>query len=371
MKIDNILKKGDIDFLVTAIEAQKSLYREYPEYPYSPRDAHDEVSQSEASRVVESIDEYACANSDLKAINLILKIKKGKFKNIKLHSTKSTDINFVQSANPKKINAFVLCWDSGLHSYAYLEALYRRNYIPSEIIVVRRDSNAETQARPSLIRKVARKIKGVYNKRKNTRKERQSELRKRLTPLEYKDINLEDKPDYKKYCNKVTSISAKSINDKAVIRSVKKAKSDIGVFTGGGILKKQFFDLDKKYIHVHPGVLPDIRGADCLLWSILLRGRPGMTCFFMNKYIDQGEILLSKEYETPRLDLSDFESKEIYTALLKSYDIWLRADCLVSLCEESDGLAKLHPKSQDPEEGRQYHFMEQSFRDDFISSIFK
>ena len=38
---------------------------------------------------------------------------------------------------------------------------------------------------------------------------------------------------------------------------------------------------NSSFIHIHPGYLPDIRGADCLLWSIMLANYPSATSFFI------------------------------------------------------------------------------------------
>lgn len=53
------------------------------------------------------------------------------------------------------------------------------------------------------------------------------------------------------------------------------------LFTGGGILPEQVLMLPQlKFLHVHPGFLPAIRGADCALWSTTVR-----TTYFGNVYL--------------------------------------------------------------------------------------
>ena len=56
------------------------------------------------------------------------------------------------------------------------------------------------------------------------------------------------------------------------------------VFTGGGIVPKSVFAIEGlTLVHVHTGLLPYVRGADVLLWSLLVRGRPGVSAFVMVK----------------------------------------------------------------------------------------
>ena len=50
-----------------------------------------------------------------------------------------------------------------------------------------------------------------------------------------------------------------------------------------------------RLIHVHTGFLPQVRGADVLLWSLLVRGRPGVSAFFMTPGLDDGDVLAARE----------------------------------------------------------------------------
>ena len=50
-----------------------------------------------------------------------------------------------------------------------------------------------------------------------------------------------------------------------------------------------------KFIHVHPGFLPYVRGSDGLLWSALIRNKPGVSVFYMDPEIDGGKIISAGE----------------------------------------------------------------------------
>ena len=54
------------------------------------------------------------------------------------------------------------------------------------------------------------------------------------------------------------------------------------LFTGGGLVPRCILELpDTEFVHIHPGFLPYIRGADGILWSVLIRDKPGAACFYM------------------------------------------------------------------------------------------
>ena len=64
----------------------------------------------------------------------------------------------------------------------------------------------------------------------------------------------------------------------------------------GQILKSEILNLDKKYIHVHCGKLPDYRGSTTIYYSLLEANKAGASAIIMNEGIDTGDIILFKEY---------------------------------------------------------------------------
>lgn len=147
------------------------------------------------------------------------------------------------------------------------------------------------------------------------------------------------------------------------------------VFSGGGILSKDFLHrLSKKIVHMHPGLLPDIRGADGLFWSILLKGRPGVTTFFMKPGIDVGDILSKNEFELPLLrEIRNRDIQSIYHGLLDTFDPWCRAKALVRLLDESRNknmaLENMPAVVQKINEGMSFHFMHEKMRSRVIESL--
>lgn len=64
---------------------------------------------------------------------------------------------------------------------------------------------------------------------------------------------------------------------------------------GGYILKAHLFQMDKKFIHVHAGILPQYRGSTTVYYSFLQEKKFGATAIFLSEGIDEGEIIA---YET-------------------------------------------------------------------------
>jgi methionyl-tRNA formyltransferase len=96
-------------------------------------------------------------------------------------------------------------------------------------------------------------------------------------------------------------VEAPSINAPNIIAEVKAMGPDYVVFGGGGILRHEILSQGKKFIHCHPGWLPEFRGSHCIEWSILLSGQCAVTCFVMNEEIDGGAIIAQKKFAPPRL----------------------------------------------------------------------
>lgn len=62
---------------------------------------------------------------------------------------------------------------------------------------------------------------------------------------------------------------------------------------GCGIFRRPLLDAATP-LNAHPGVLPNFRGLDPVLWSVLLRRPVGATIHVMSEGIDEGPILLGR-----------------------------------------------------------------------------
>jgi len=140
------------------------------------------------------------------------------------------------------------------------------------------------------------------------------------------------------------------------------------LFTGGGIVPAALLSVPQcRFIHVHPGVLPDIRGADGLLWSLLLRSRPGMSAFYMNPGLDTGEIIRTQDMALPPLpaEFLALDAATRYRFLYAFVDPMLRAVFLLRLLQETQGqdLFELPSHAQDEARGDTFHFMNPYLRE--------
>ena len=85
-------------------------------------------------------------------------------------------------------------------------------------------------------------------------------------------------------------------NSETAIALVKEYNLDLGIIAGARILKKEIIDVfPKGVINFHPGMLPEIRGLDALLWSIYKDVPLGVTAHLINSRIDAGTLILKKK----------------------------------------------------------------------------
>lgn len=114
----------------------------------------------------------------------------------------------------------------------------------------------------------------------------------------------------KKYSVPFEIVESDSFNSEIVVNALNKCIQSKVVFSGpaGTILGSDFFDIDKQYIHVHPGRLPEYRGSTPMYYSLLLEDTIWMTAFLMNTNIDDGKLLIEKQVSPPKdrltIDLS-------------------------------------------------------------------
>ncbi len=74
--------------------------------------------------------------------------------------------------------------------------------------------------------------------------------------------------------------------------------TDFDFFISNGlpvILPEEIFGDSKKYVNIHPSLLPDLRGRDPVPGAILYGRDSGATCHLMNKGIDSGDIIAQIE----------------------------------------------------------------------------
>jgi phosphoribosylglycinamide formyltransferase-1 len=99
-------------------------------------------------------------------------------------------------------------------------------------------------------------------------------------------------------------------NSAQTVELVKSSRIDLGLIAGARILKQPVIDaFTIGIINFHPGLIPEIRGLDTLLWSIH-KGVPlGVTSHLIDSDIDAGSILIREHIsifeDDTALDLSE------------------------------------------------------------------
>lgn len=89
-------------------------------------------------------------------------------------------------------------------------------------------------------------------------------------------------------------LGVKQYDSHLSIETIKKVNPDYLIFGGcGEIIKSKLLDLTTP-INIHPGILPEFRGLDPVLWSLYFEKNLGATVHLMEKGIDTGDIIISK-----------------------------------------------------------------------------
>jgi len=187
------------------------------------------------------------------------------------------------------------------------------------------------------------------------------------------------RPEYERYAGRVERVVVDDLADPALAAHLAASAPATVLYTGGGIVPRALLSLPAtRFLHVHPGCLPHVRGADGLLWSMLVRGRPGASCFYMAEGIDTGDVVAACEFPAVVCPLPDGERPDdqtLYRALFSFYDPLLRAELLApvmaeALAEARGSLAALDATAQDAAAGITYHFMHPRLRAAALRAVF-
>jgi methionyl-tRNA formyltransferase len=135
------------------------------------------------------------------------------------------------------------------------------------------------------------------------------------------------------------------INNPELMRYVATSNVDYFVFTGGGILKEGILGAGPKFLHLHPGIVPQYRGSTCFYYSIMQDNNVGVTAFIMDKNLDTGDIVYQRIFPKPN---------HIY--IDDVFDPHVRSETLVDVFK-NQLLEKGKFKKQNPNEGETYYII--------------
>ncbi|OHA20370.1 MAG: hypothetical protein A2849_01170 [Candidatus Taylorbacteria bacterium RIFCSPHIGHO2_01_FULL_51_15] len=181
---------------------------------------------------------------------------------------------------------------------------------------------------------------------------------------------------YESYADSVERVFIRDFRDPALYQALLRLKYKTLLFTGGGLVPAALLSIPGiRFLHVHPGTLPFVRGADGLLWSILTRGFPGASCFYMQPGLDMGDVIETKDLPNivfPLRGIKRPPDPTLYRALFSYYDPLLRADFLAAILAKSKDmdLANLSSSVQELSVGITYHFMHEKLRHRALQKLF-
>lgn len=103
-------------------------------------------------------------------------------------------------------------------------------------------------------------------------------------------------------------------------------EEDIVVFCGppGALVRPPLFATGKRFLHAHPGRLPDFRGSTPMYYSLLAEGRLEVTALFLDASIDTGAIVGRATFAPP----------EDRSTLDHAFDPFMRASLLARVLTE-------------------------------------
>lgn len=141
-------------------------------------------------------------------------------------------------------------------------------------------------------------------------------------------------------------VESKNINSEQMIEVICARREKYLIYSGygGEILKKPLFQLGKKYIHIHAGMLPEYRGSTTFYYSYLQEKQVGATAIFLDEKIDCGEIIAQKMFDLPQgLVNMDY-----------IYEPYIRSRVLIDVLNQYIEQGELTAVSQENEKAEEY-----------------
>lgn len=166
---------------------------------------------------------------------------------------------------------FGLVWFPGMRAKAYLNVLKELDVYPS-VIICMKNSRSEIDGLSQ------EAVENGYNE-------------------DYFDVDYGLDDYLPQYDCSVIYTDATDINDQIIAHVLRQQTEKNWIFTGGGILKEHLFNDGMKFLHVHPGKLPDYRGSTCFYFSLLKDMTLSASAFYLSAKLDDGEVLLTTNFK--------------------------------------------------------------------------
>jgi hypothetical protein len=180
--------------------------------------------------------------------------------------------------------------------------------------------------------------------------------------------------DLGQYSSDVETLMIDNLADEALYARLAVLPESQILFTGGGIVPKKLLELSQlKFIHVHPGYLPNVRGADCALWSQLMMGRTSASCFYMAPGIDDGDVIFSGYLPSMSFnaDINEAGLKTFYRAIYAFFDPWIRSCILRKALVLTERFTRAEAHPQSAQSSVTYHFAHEKIQAAALKQLFR
>lgn len=141
-----------------------------------------------------------------------------------------------------------------------------------------------------------------------------------------------------------TVVASSDINSETVISALNNRNESTWIYSGpgGAILKKKLLSIGKRFLHIHPGLVPKYRGSTTIYYSLLNEGKAGASAFFISPEIDHGAVIATREFPPPQ----DYETIDyLYDPLIRSE---LLVDVLLSYKNKGSFESREQNEPSDP-----------------------
>lgn len=144
-------------------------------------------------------------------------------------------------------------------------------------------------------------------------------------------------------------LEVKDVNSPIVSDALRSSPEPYIVYSGYGgyILKPHLFQIEKRFLHVHAGLLPQYRGSTTAYYSILQEGYIGASAIFLEERLDAGNIICEDKFPLPPSDVNiDY-----------IYEPYVRSQVLVQALRQYKEQGKFTMRQQSKKEAETYYII--------------
>lgn len=154
-----------------------------------------------------------------------------------------------------------------------------------------------------------------------------------------------------KYGIEQVVVAERSVNSDELRAAVLEREESVFIFSGGGVIKPPLLNIGKRFIHIHPGSLPDYRGSTCFYYSMIKDSCSASSAFFMEPSLDTGALIAKKTFEVPTV----IEEDVLFFDLI--YDPWIRGALLSEILSAYSESGEFTHAPQEEASGGNYYII--------------